>query len=247
MSYYPPPTVPYLPYASPGVPPPGIPYPGVPPPGIPPPGVPPLAIPPPRIPPIGIPPLGVPPPMIPGYPPPSVPSVAPPPVQAWGSYPQSQSMYHTPTRYPPPPARGHLPLPGVRPYYPQQRQLRPPRPGAPRPWYQGPAHVAVSSAAVPPQQAGGAQQGAEGGIGEKAAARFEIVLNQIDQAKARVRHEKEQMIEFQKAVHGNEVSRPQYTEEPNALTDEGQKMPEYEEKPPGDDDTGNALHSQRLL
>ena len=79
----------------------------------------------------------------------------------------------------------------------------------------------------------------EGEIGEKAAARFEMVLNQIDQAKARVRHEKEQMIEFHKAVHGSQAY--QHTEEPNALTDEGQKMPEYEEKPPGDDDTGNAL------
>ena len=100
-------------------------------------------------------------------------------------------------------------------------------------------HVAVSSAPVPPEHVAGAQQVVEGEIGEKAAARFEMVLNQIDQAKARVRHEREQMIEFQKAVHGNQAY--QHTEEPNALTDEGQKMPEYEEKPPGDDDTGNAL------
>ena len=82
------------------------------------------------------------------------------------------------------------------------------------------------------------QQAAGDEVSEVAAARFEMVLNQIDLAKARVRHEKEQMKEFHKAVHGSEMPHQQYNAEPNALTDEGQKMPEYEEKPPGDEDTG---------
>lgn len=66
-----------------------------------------------------------------------------------------------------------------------------------------------------------------------------MVLNQIDKAKARVRHEKEQWKEFNMAVHGDQMPyQQQYNAEPNALTDEGQKMPEYEERPPGDDDIG---------
>lgn len=69
-----------------------------------------------------------------------------------------------------------------------------------------------------------------------------MVLNQIDQAKARVRHEKEQMVEFQKAVHGDQLyHHQQQSEEPNALADEGLKMQDYDEKPPGDDDTGNVV------
>jgi len=54
-----------------------------------------------------------------------------------------------------------------------------------------------------------------------------MVLNQIDLAKARVRHEKEQMKEFQKAAHGNEMC----YQEPNAVTED-------ELRPPGDEDTG---------
>jgi len=57
-----------------------------------------------------------------------------------------------------------------------------------------------------------------------------MVLNQIDLAKARVRHEKEQMKEFQKAAHGNEMC----YQEPNAVTED-------ELRPPGDEDTGNIL------
>lgn len=99
------------------------------------------------------------------------------------------------------------------------------------------------AAAVPTQQESNAEQTEEGKNSKVAAARFEIVLNQIDQAKARVRHEKELMQEFQREVLGTTATDtkmiyPQYGEEPNALTDEGQKMPEYEEKPPGDEDTG---------
>jgi len=97
-------------------------------------------------------------------------------------------------------------------------------------------------AATPSQQEPSSEQTVEGEISQVAAARFEMVLNQIDLAKARVRHEKEQMKEFQKEVLrttaiDTEMIHQQSTEEPNALTDEGQSMPEYDEKPPGDDDT----------
>lgn len=264
--YYPPPVGSYPPYATPTIPLHGIPYPGMPPPGlpppgippgvpppsfhpprIPPPGIPPPVIPPPGVPPPGVPALGIPPPgVIPsGYPPPAVPSVPPSGAQVWGSYPQSQVAYQAPPYYPPPPARGYLPPPGGRPYYPPQQPLRSPRPGGARPWYHTPTHAAVTStaaAAVPPQQDASAPQNAEDEVGEKAAARFEMVLNQIDQAKARVRHEKEQMVEFQKAVHGDQLyHHQQQSEEPNALADEGLKMQDYDEKPPGDDDTGNVV------
>lgn len=103
--------------------------------------------------------------------------------------------------------------------------------------------MSVPAAAVPTQQESSMEQTEEGETSKLAAARFEMVLNQIDLAKARVRQEKELMREFQKEVLGTTatdtvMSYQQYSEEPNALTDEGQKMPEYEEKPPGDDDTG---------
>ena len=103
--------------------------------------------------------------------------------------------------------------------------------------------MSVPPAAIPTQQEPSAEQTVEGEISKVAAARFEMVLNQIDLAKARVRHEKELMKEFQKEVLGTtatgaKMPHQQDTEEPNALTDEGQKMPEYDEKPPGDEDTG---------
>ena len=110
--------------------------------------------------------------------------------------------------------------------------------------------------AVPTQQASSTEEAGGGENSKVAAARFEMVLNQIDQAKARVRHEKELMIEFQKEVlgttaTGTEMLYKQNSEEPNALTDEGQKMPEYEEKPPGDEDTGTVytfiIRQQQLL
>ncbi|XP_078351985.1 uncharacterized protein LOC144636668 isoform X2 [Oculina patagonica] len=249
-SYYPPPPIPppvgsYPPY-SPVVPPPRIPPPGIRPPGIPPPGILPPGIPPPGIPPPGIPPPGVPPPGVPppGYPPPTVPPI-PPPAAAWGSYPYARPMYNTPPRYPPPTSPGYLPPQGGRPYHLPPQQVRPPRPA--RPWYQPAVSSGMSAppaaAAVPTQQESSAEQTEEGENSKVAAARFEMVLNQIDKAKARVRHEKELMIEFQKEVLGTtaadtEKAYQQYGDEPNALTDEGQKVPEYEEKPPGDEDTG---------
>ena len=102
--------------------------------------------------------------------------------------------------------------------------------------------------ATPSLQEPSAEKTVEGELSKVAAARFEMVLNQIDLAKARVRHEKELMKEFQKEVLGTtatatEMFHQQDTEEPNALTDEGQSMPEYDEKPPGDDDTGTAYTS----
>jgi len=92
--------------------------------------------------------------------------------------------------------------------------------------------VAVTTVAtVPQQQALAVQQAEEGDLGKIAATRFEIVLNQIDNAKARVRHEKQQLQQFQRVVE-----QEQNSAEPNALTEEGMKVPEYDEKPPGDDD-----------
>ena len=68
------------------------------------------------------------------------------------------------------------------------------------------------------------------------AARFELLLNQIDQAKARVRYEKELIKEFHNEMASNANEQPSHEEEePNALTDEGQKSAHYDEKPPGDD------------
>ena len=116
---------------------------------------------------------------------------------------------------------------------------------SPHPLYQPPVHSGMLAppTATPSQQEPSSEQTVEGEISQVAAARFEMVLNQIDLAKARVRHEKEQMKEFQKEVVrttaiDTEMIHQQSTEEPNALTDEGQSMPEYDEKPPGDDDTG---------
>jgi len=114
--------------------------------------------------------------------------------------------------------------------------------------------MSVPPGATPSQQEPSAEQTVEGEISKVAAARFEMVLNQIDLAKARVRHEKKLMKEFQKEVLGTtaadiEMLHQQDTEEPNALTDEGQSMPEYDEKPPGDDDTGfgpNVIITQSL-
>ena len=95
--------------------------------------------------------------------------------------------------------------------------------------------MAVTTVAtVPQQQALAVQQAEEGDLGKIAATRFEIVLNQIDNAKARVRHEKQQLQQFQRVVE-----QEQNSAEPNALTEEGMKVPEYDEKPPGDDDQGN--------
>lgn len=92
--------------------------------------------------------------------------------------------------------------------------------------------MAVTTVAtVPQQQALAVQQVEEGDLGKIAATRFEIVLNQIDNAKARVRHEKQQLQQFQRVVE-----QEQNSAEPNALTEEGMKVPEYDEKPPGDDD-----------
>lgn len=92
--------------------------------------------------------------------------------------------------------------------------------------------MAVTTVAtVPQQQALAVQQAEEGDLGKIAATRFEIVLNQIDNAKARVRHEKQQLQQFQRVVE-----QEQNSAEPNALTEEGMKVPEYDEKPPGDDD-----------
>ena len=112
------------------------------------------------------------------------------------------------------------------------------------PWKQVPALAAASitEEAVPQQQATDDQQNEKEELSKQAAARFEIVLNQIDKAKARVRHEKEKLEEFQKTIQGTQSFQQQpNSEEPNALTDQGQTMPEYEEKPPGDDNTGT-LH-----
>ena len=123
--------------------------------------------------------------------------------------------------------------------------MTPLRARAPHSLYQPAVHSGMSAplGATPSQQEPSAEQTVEGEISKVAAARFEMVLNQIDLAKARVRHEKELMKEFRKEVLETTVAdtkmlHQQDTEEPNALTDEGQSMPEYDEKPPGDDDTG---------
>ena len=244
----------------PGMPPPGIPPPGMPPPGIPPVGIPtpgiPPAIPPPGIPlgmpPPGVPPPGIPPPGIspvvppprtppPGYLPPAVPRM-PPSATAWGSY--TRPTYPTRPHYPPA-STGYILPPTGRPYQPAPQAVTPLRARVPRPLYQPAVHSGMSAppGATPSQQEPSVEQTAEGEISKVAAARFEMVLNQIDLAKARVRHEKEMMKEFQKEVLGTtaadtEMPHQQDTEEPNALTDEGQSMSEYDEKPPGDDDTG---------
>jgi len=91
--------------------------------------------------------------------------------------------------------------------------------------------------ATPSQQEASAEQTVEGKISKAAAARFEMVLNHIDLAKARVRHEKELMKEFQQEVPGTtaadtEMLHQHDTEEHNALADEGQSMPEYDRKNP---------------
>lgn len=244
----PPPGIPPPGISPPSIPPPGIPLPGIAPPGIPPPGIPPPGIPPPGISPTGIPTPGIPPPVVPppripppGYLPPAVPSI-PPPATAWGSH--TRPTYPTHPHYPPA-STGYLQPPTGRPYQPPQQIVIPQRVHAPHPLYQPPVHSGMLAppAATPSQQEPSSEQTVEGEISQVAAARFEMVLNQIDLAKARVRHEKEQMKEFQKEVLrttaiDTEMIHQQSTEEPNALTDEGQSMPEYDEKPPGDDDTG---------
>lgn len=103
--------------------------------------------------------------------------------------------------------------------------------------------VATSAASVPTQPNSSAGQEVADDNCKVAAARFEMVLNQIDQAKARVRHEKDLMKEFQKEVLNTTATdsvtdHQQSAMEPNALTDEGQQMAEYDEKPPGEEDTG---------
>ena len=261
-SYYPPPPIPppvgpyyrypsstvsssVIPYA--GVPPPGIFPPTVPPPGIPPPAVPPPGVPPPRMPPPGmvipglsppgvpparLPPHSLPPPGVypPGYSP-TIPTSAPP---ARGTYLQPHSTYNPMTPpYLPPPVRGYLPNPGARPNHPLQRQPVPQRTGKLHPWNQVPV---TTVATVPQQQALAVQQAEGGDLGKIAAARFEIVLNQIDNAKARVRHEKRQLQQLQR-----DIEQEQNSAEPNALTEEGLKVPEYDEKPPGDDATGTLV------
>lgn len=248
----PPPVGPYYRYPSSTVPSSAIPYAGVPPPGIfpptvPPPGMPPPAVLPPRVPPPRMPPPGM---MMPGLSPPVVPTARlpphrlPPPVvyppgypptiatstpPARGAYPQAHSTYNPMTPpYQPLPVRSYLPTPGARPNHPLQQQPIPQRPGKLHPWNQ----VAVTTVAtVPQQQALAVKQAEEGDLGKIAATRFEIVLNQIDNAKARVRHEKQQLQQFQRVVE-----QEQNSAEPNALTEEGMKVPEYDEKPPGDDD-----------
>lgn len=255
---FPPPVASYFPYTSPAVPPPAMPFTGLPPPGIfppaVPPGVPPPGILPPRLPspgialpglaPPGVPPPRLPPPSVPppGYLPPAIPSVPAAAAQAGSRYPHSHSIYnHTAPLYSPPPVRGYFPSPRVRPSYPLRQQPIHPRPGVQPPWKQVPALAAASitEEAVPQQQATDDQQNEKEELSKQAAARFEIVLNQIDKAKARVRHEKEKLEEFQKTIQGTQSFQQQpNSEEPNALTDQGQTMPEYEEKPPGDDNTG---------
>lgn len=147
------------------------------------------------------------------------------------NYAQSQSMPQVNSRYLPISASGYRPPPVRVPSYPSQQHVRPQRPGVPQSWNQAPGYSAAAAAATEQQNVATGPEAA-GDVGnDVAAARFEMVLNQIDRAKARVRNEKDKMIEFQRAVQ-------QLNEEPNALTDEGQKMPEFEEKPPGDEDIG---------
>ena len=194
-----------------------MPNPGLPPPGIPPPAIPRPALPPPRVPPV--------------YPAPAVSSIPPPTSPVMSNYAQSQSTPQVNLRYAPTSASGYR-LPPVRlPSYPTQQHVRPQRPGVPQSWYQTPGYSAATATATAQQNVATGQEAAGDVVNDVAAARFEMVLNQIDRAKARVRNEKDKMIEFQKAVQ-------QLNEEPNALTDEGQKMPEFEEKPPGDEDIG---------
>ena len=147
------------------------------------------------------------------------------------NYAQSQSMPQVNSRYAPTSASGYRPPPVRLPSYPTQQHVRPQRPGVPQSWYQTPGYSAATATATAQQNVATGQEAAGDVVNDVAAARFEMVLNQIDRAKARVRNEKDKMIEFQKAVQ-------QLNEEPNALTDEGQKMPEFEEKPPGDEDIG---------
>ena len=200
---------------------------GLPPPGIPPPVIPRPALPPPRVPPV--------------YPAPAVSSIPPPTSPVMSNYAQSQSMPQVNSRYPPTSASGYRPPPARLPSYPAQQHVRPQRPGVPQSWYQALGYSAATAAATAQQNVATGQEAAGDVVNDVAAARFEMVLNQIDRAKARVRNEKDKMIEFQKAVE-------QLNEEPNALTDEGQKMPEFEEKPPGDEDIGLLfLHAPCLL
>lgn len=194
-----------------------MPTPGLPPPGIPPPAIPRPALPPPRVPPV--------------YPAPAVSSIPPPTSPVMSNYAQSQSMPQVNSRYAPTSASGYRPPPVRLPSYPTQQHVRPQRPGVHQSWYQTPEYSAATAAATAQQNVATGQEAAGDVVNDVAAARFEMVLNQIDRAKARVRNEKDKMIEFQKAVQ-------QLNEEPNALTDEGQKMPEFEEKPPGDEDIG---------
>ena len=211
------------------MPPPAVLPPRVPPPRMPPPGMMMPGLSPPVVPPVRLPPHRLPPPVVypPGYPP-TIATSTPP---ARGAYPQPHSTYNPMTPpYQPPPVRSYLPTPGARPNHPLQQQPIPQRPGKLHPWNQ----VAVTTVAtVPQQQALAVQQAEEGDLGKIAATRFEIVLNQIDNAKARVRHEKQQLQQFQRVVE-----QEQNSAEPNALTEEGMKVPEYDEKPPGDDDQG---------
>lgn len=101
------------------------------------------------------------------------------------------------------------------------------------PWQQLPVSAAKS---VPAQQDPSSKQDTAEDNSKVAAARFEMVLNQIDRAKARVRNEKEHR---KKEIPKEDPTGSQeYVAEPNALTDEGQQMAEYDEKPPGEDDTG---------
>lgn len=178
-----------------------------------------------------IPPPGIPPP---GYPPPAITPV--PSAGAWGNY-----VYHTPSRYPPPPSTRYGPTPVASPRHLPPTQVRPPVP-----WQQLPVSAAKS---VPAQQDPSSKQDTAEDNSKVAAARFEMVLNQIDRAKARVRNEKEhQKKEIPKE---DPTGSQEYVAEPNALTDEGQQMAEYDEKPPGEDDTGKKCHinsaSKRLF
>lgn len=176
-----------------------------------------------------IPPPGVPPP---GYPTPAITPV--PSAGAWGNYP-----YHTPSRYPPPPSSRYGPIPAARPHHSAPTQATPPAP-----WPQLPVTAETSATSVPAQQDPSSEQDTAEDNSKVAAARFEMVLNQIDRAKARVRHEKEhQKKEIQKE---HLTVSEQYIAEPNALSDEGQQMVDYDEKPPGEEDAGNKCHNNSI-
>ena len=164
---------------------------------------------------------------LPGTPAVTQPYYRPPP--AWGnSYyppPQIQPPMHPPGHYPP--QTQHV----LRSQHPPQ--YKQPSPGGLAASSQG---GATAKAEAQPDPADGNAEDDDEVAKKQASLRFEMVLNQIDVAKQRVKHEKDTMklvgaAQQQRAQTNDE----QLGDEPNALMDDNDDVTKFEERPPGDD------------